>query len=135
ACFPVSSPRSHSASTACSFMPVMVDFMLVQARCIDPLTEPPCAGCPPRPRTLASSSAAPSAQRRAAASNSVLRFGLVTPWAHVRKPCSPSLLVSIKSFIVLITSLVFIVITSFLGFCVSRPEGRFPTSLLQNYRR
>jgi hypothetical protein len=34
----------------------------------------------------------------------------------VRKPCSPSLLVSIKSFIVLITSLVLIVIISFLAF-------------------
>jgi hypothetical protein len=56
-----------------------------------------------------------------------LRFGLVTPWAHVRKPCSPSLLVSIKSFIVLITSLVAMGITSFLYFCTSRPEGRFPT--------
>ena len=27
-------------------MPVMVDFMLVQARCIEPPIEPPCAGSP-----------------------------------------------------------------------------------------
>jgi hypothetical protein len=44
-----------------------------------------------RLRILASSSAAPLVQRRAAASSSALRLALLTPSVHVRKPCSPSL--------------------------------------------
>src|SRR5580704_4518801 len=60
-------------------MPVMADFMLVQARCSEPPIEPPCAGSPPRLRILASSSAAPSAQRSAAEANCALRLGLSLP--------------------------------------------------------
>ena len=95
---PVSSPApwESSVSTAWSLMPVMVDFMLVQVRCIEPLMEPPCAGSPPRPRTLASSSAAPSAQRRAAVLSSAFRLGVRTPSAHVRKPRDHVLIVHRK---------------------------------------
>jgi hypothetical protein len=46
------------------------------------------AGSPPRLRTWASSSAAPSVQRRPATSNSASRLGLSTLSAHVRNPCS-----------------------------------------------
>jgi hypothetical protein len=34
--------------TACSLMPAIVDFISVQARCIEPTMEAPCAGSPPQ---------------------------------------------------------------------------------------
>src|SRR5437764_1898052 len=72
--------------------------MSTQARCSPPETEPLFSGSPPRLRTLACSSLTACLHRLAACSNICFNSGLFTPAAQVRKPSSPSRLVSIKLF-------------------------------------
>src|SRR5262245_46503038 len=86
--------------------------MFTQPRCAAPVAEPRLSGSPPSARTFVCNSAAPSAQRLAVSSNIDFSCVSLTALAQVLNPCSPSLLVSMSSFIVEITSFLSIAYSS-----------------------
>src|SRR4029453_7580720 len=106
-------------------MPVIEDLMLVQARWRAPLAVAEVAGCLPRLRILACNSTAPSPHLLAASSNTVFNRGFVTAFAHVRKPCSPSLVVSSSVFSVPMTLSMCFLLSNLM-----RSDLRFPTASL-----